>query len=163
MLNWPFCLRPVMHFSSEDSFPQEPSWLEPVKEESMEGESRAKYCLERIHIHLEFFEAVRTVPYGCSFMCAARSHLQQKGGLAWSVVSQEMDLPRALVWNRFFSFVYGTKKRNGESGELCLTGRTAEHMLYLLINALKMATDGNVLHLSEQLQNQSTYPDLHFK
>lgn len=68
----------------------------------MEGESRAKYCLERIHIHLEFFEAVRTVPYGLSFMCAAspcsaRSYLQQKGGLAGSVVSQEMDLPRALV------------------------------------------------------------------
>ncbi len=51
----------------------------------MEGESRAKYCLERTHIHLDFFEAVRTVPYGRSFMCAAGQcsahfHLQQKGG-----------------------------------------------------------------------------------
>jgi len=53
------------------------------------------------------------VPYGRSFMCAARSHLRQKGGwgLVWSVVSQEMDLPRALVWNRFFSYVYGTKQK----------------------------------------------------
>lgn len=50
----------------------------------MEGESRAKYCLERTHIHLDFFEAVWTMPYGRSFMCAAgpcsaHFHLQQKG------------------------------------------------------------------------------------
>lgn len=81
----------------------------------MEGESRAKYCLERIHIHLEFFEAVRTVPYGRSFMCAAnpcsaRSHLQQKGG--WpGQLSRKRWISQELWSETDFSAMFMGQKR----------------------------------------------------
>lgn len=125
----------------------------------MEGESRTRYYLQPTHTYVRplgprHAAALSARSWGASGALSSVAG----GGLTGSVCqrSRRQICPGLRPESDFSPMFMRLKEKWGKSGKSYIAGNGAEHMLYLLINSLKKATDGNVLQLSEQLYNQST-------